>query len=156
IARVDPEQGVSQVQPMDTLIANASARPRVQAGVFGMFGILALVIAAVGLYGVMAYGVEQRRREIGLQLALGAPPRWLLRAVVREGVTLAAAGAVIGVALAWASSGSLEGLLYNTRAMDMRMLLAAGATLILVACMATLAPALRATRVDPLVVLREE
>jgi predicted permease len=156
IARVDPDQGVAQVQPMETVIANASARPRVQAGVFGMFGIVALIIAAVGLYGVMAYGVEQRRREIGLQLALGAPPRWLLRSVVREGVTLAAAGAVIGVALAWASSGSLEGLLYNTRAMDMRMLLAAGATLILVACIATLAPALRATRVDPLVVLREE
>jgi putative ABC transport system permease protein len=156
IARVDPDQGVAQVQPMETVIANASARPRVQAGVFGMFGIVALIIAAVGLYGVMAYGVEQRRREIGLRLALGAPPRRLLRAVVREGVTLAAAGAIIGVALAWASSGSLEGLLYNTQVMDSRMLLAAGATLILVACIATLAPALRATRVDPLVVLREE
>jgi putative ABC transport system permease protein len=156
IARADPEQGVAQVQPMQTLISNASARPRVQAGVFGMFGILALVIAAVGLYGVMAYGVEQRRREIGLQLALGAPPRKLLSGVVREGIALAVAGVLVGTLLAWISSGSLEGLLYQTRAMDMPMLLAAGATLVAVAFIATLAPALRATRVDPLVVLREE
>jgi predicted permease len=156
IARVDPEQGVSQVQPMETLIANASARPRVQAGVFGMFGILALIIAAVGLYGVMAYGVEQRRREIGLRLALGAPPASLLRSVVREGVSLVAIGAIIGAALAWASSGSLEGLLYETRATDPRMFVGAAATLLAVACLATLEPARRATRVDPLVVLREE
>jgi predicted permease len=156
MARVDPEQGVSQVQPMDTLIANASARPRVQAGVFGMFGILALIIAAVGLYGVMAYGVEQRRRELGLRLALGAPPAALLRSVVREGLGLAVGGAIVGAALAWASSGPLEGLLYETRVTDPRTYLAAGATLVVVALMATLAPALRATRVDPLVVLREE
>jgi predicted permease len=156
MARADPEQGVSQVQSMDTLIANASARPRVQAGVFGMFGILALIIAAVGLYGVMAYGVEQRRRELGLRLALGAPPAALLRSVVREGLGLAVGGAIVGAALAWASSGPLEGLLYETRVTDPQTYLAAGATLVVVALMATLAPALRATRVDPLVVLREE
>jgi putative ABC transport system permease protein len=156
IARVDAEQGVSQVQPLDTLIANASAKPRVQAGVFGIFGVLALIIAAVGLYGVMAYSVEQRRREIGLQLALGAPPRTLLQGVVREGVVLASIGALAGAAVAWALSGTLQALLYDTRAADPRMFIAAGATLIAVACLATLAPALRATRVDPLVVLREE
>jgi putative ABC transport system permease protein len=156
IARVDPEQGVSQVQPMDTLIANASARPRVQAGVFGMFGTLALIIAAVGLYGVMAYGVEQRRRELGLRLALGAPPAALLRTVVREGLGLAIAGAIVGAGLAWASSGPLEALLYETRVTDPRLYIAAAATLVAVAFIATLAPALRATRVDPLLVLREE
>ena len=78
IARVDPEQGISQVAPLETIVSNASARPRVQAGVFGAFGTLALVIAAVGLYGVMAYGVEQRRREMALKLALGAAPPRLL------------------------------------------------------------------------------
>ena len=156
IARVDPEQGVAQVQSMETLITNASARPRVQAGVFGMFGILALIIAAVGLYGVMAYGVEQRRRELGLRLALGAPPAALLRTIVREGLGLAIAGAIVGAGLAWASSGPLEALLYETRVTDPRMYIAAAATLVAVAFIATLAPALRATRVDPLVVLREE
>jgi predicted permease len=156
IARIDPEQGVSRVQALETLIANASAKPRVQAGVFGMFGILALVIAAVGLYGVMAYGVEQRRRELGLRLALGAPPATLLRNVVREGLGLAVVGAIVGAGLAWVSSGPLEGLLYQTRVTDPRMYIAAGSTLVAVAFIATLAPALRATRVDPLVVLREE
>jgi predicted permease len=156
IARVDPEQGVSQIQPLETMIANAVARPRVQASVLGAFGVLALIIAAVGLYGVMAYGVEQRRRDIGLQLALGAAPKRLLGAVVREGVGLAALGAVIGAALAWASSGTLEGLLFETPTNDPTIFLAVGATLILVAGLATLAPALRATRVDPLVVLRDE
>jgi putative ABC transport system permease protein len=156
IARADPEQGVSQVQPMETLIANASARPRVQASVFVMFGALALIIAAVGLYGVMAYGVEQRRREIGLQLALGALPRTVLGAVVREGVVLAGIGVAAGAALAWISSGALEGLLYDTRPTDPMIFVAAAATLMAVACLATLAPAFRATRVDPLVVLREE
>ena len=156
IARADPEQGVSQVQPMETLMANATARPRVQASVFVMFGALALIIAAVGLYGVMAYGVEQRRREIGLQLALGAPPTRILRTIVREGVLLAVVGTAVGAAIAWASSGALDRLLYETRATDPRIFATAAATLIAVACLATLAPAFRATRVDPLVVLREE
>jgi putative ABC transport system permease protein len=156
IARVDPEQGVSQAVSLDTLVSNASARPRVQAGVFGIFGMLALVIAAVGLYGVMAYGVEQRRREMALKLALGAPPRTLLGSVVREGVSLAAAGAVAGALLAWLASGSLDGLLYETRTTDPAILTGVGITLIAVACLATLAPALRATRVDPLAVLRDD
>lgn len=156
IARADPDQGVSQIQPLDTLITNATARPRVQASVFGMFGVLALVIAAVGLYGVMAYGVEQRRRDIGLQLALGARPGRLLRGVVREGLTLVSLGAAIGAVLAWLSSSSLQALLFDTRATDPTLFAAAAATLIGAAILATLAPARRATRVDPLIVLREE
>ena len=156
IARVDPEQGISQAVPLDTIVANASARPRVQAGVFGIFGMLSLVIAAVGLYGVMAYGVEQRRREMALKLALGAPPKWLLSSVVREAVSLAAIGAVVGALLAWLASGVLEGLLYETRTSDPTTLSGVAVTLIAVACLAALAPALRATRVDPLAVLHED
>ena len=156
LARVDPEQGVARVEPLEAVLSNATARPRVQAGVFGVFGVLALVIAAVGLYGVMAYGVEQRRRELGLQLALGAAPGMLLRAVVSEGTKLAAVGAVAGAGLAWLASGSLEGLLYETRPDDPAILAGVAASLIGIALLATLAPALRATRVDPLVVLREE
>jgi putative ABC transport system permease protein len=156
LARVDPDQGVAQVEPLEALLTNATARPRVQAGVFAVFGVLALVIAAVGLYGVMAYGVEQRRRELGLRLALGAAPSGLLRAVVAEGGKLAATGAVAGSALAWLASGSLEGLLYETRTSDPAILAAVAASLIGVSLLATLAPALRATRVDPLVVLRDE
>ena len=156
IARVDPEQGISQVAPLETIVSNASARPRVQAGVFGAFGTLALVIAAVGLYGVMAYGVEQRRREMALKLALGAAPQRLLGSVVQEGVTLATVGAVAGVLLAWITAGSFESLLYETRPTDPLILSGVAATLIAVACLATFAPALRAARVDPLSVLRDE
>ena len=156
IARIDPEQGISQAVPLDTIVANASARPRVQAGVFGIFGVLSLVIAAVGLYGVMAYGVEQRRREMALKLALGAPPKWLLGSVLREAVSLAAVGAMVGALLAWVASGVLEGLLYETRTSDPTILSGVAVTLIAVACLAALAPALRATRVDPLAVLHED
>lgn len=156
IAAADPDQGIAEVMPLDTVVANAAARPRVQAGVFGVFGILALVIAAVGLYGVMAYGVEQRRREMGLRLALGAPPRSLVGAVIREGVGLAAFGGLAGTLLAWLASGSLEELLYQTQPTDSAILASVAGTLIVVAGLATLAPALRATRVDPLVVLRSE
>jgi putative ABC transport system permease protein len=156
IARVDSDQGVSQVQALDSVIANATARPRVQTAVFVMFGVLALIIAAVGLYGVMAYGVQQRRREIALQIALGASPAVVLRTVVREGVLLATIGTAVGAVLAWMSSGALEGLLYQIHPTDPLMFGTAATALIAVACLATLAPALRATRVDPLVVLREE
>jgi predicted permease len=156
IARVDPEQGVSQVQSMETLIAQATARPRLQTSVFIVFAVLALIIASVGLYGVMSYGVEQRRREIGLRLALGAPPTSVLRGIVREGVLLAAIGTAAGAAISWAFGGALADLLYQTRPTDPMMFATAAATLITVACLATLAPAFRATRVDPLVVLRDE
>jgi putative ABC transport system permease protein len=104
----------------------------------------------------MAYGVEQRRRELGLRLALGEAPQRLLRAVVVEGVKLAAIGAVAGAALAWLASGALEGLLYETRTNDPAILAGVAASLIAVSLLATLAPAVRATRVDPLVVLRDE
>lgn len=156
IARVDPEQGVSQVASLETIVSNASARPRVQTGVFGIFGVLAIVIAAVGLYGVMAYGVEQRRREMALRLALGAPPNQLLCSVVREGVSLAAIGAAVGALVAWAASGSLQGLLYETRTTDPATLSGVAVALIAVAGLATFAPALRAARVDPLAVLHDE
>lgn len=156
IAAVDPDQGVAQVLPLDTVLANTTARPRVQASVFGMFGALALIIATVGLYGVIAYGVEQRRREIGVRLALGATPRVLLRRVVAEGLVLAAVGTAIGSGLAWLSSGVLDGMLYGTTATDPRTFAVAAAILVLVASLATLVPAVRASRVDPLAALRDE
>jgi putative ABC transport system permease protein len=156
IAAVDPEQGVAQMLPLDTVLANTTARPRVQAGIFGMFGALALIIATVGLYGVIAYGVEQRRREIGVRLALGAAPRVLLQRVVAEGLVLAVAGSAIGAGMAWLSSGALDGMLYGTTATDPQTFAMAASTLVLVACLATLVPAVRASRVDPLAALRDE
>lgn len=156
IARVDPEQGVSQIQSLDTVLASATARPQVQSMVFGAFGVLALIVASIGLYGVMSYGVERRRREMGVRLALGAAPSTLVREVVSEGLGLAAAGLIVGTALALAASPALAGLLYGTRPTDPATFAAVGITLIVVAVLATLGPAWRATRVDPIVVLRDE
>jgi putative ABC transport system permease protein len=156
IERIDPEQGVAKVLPLDTVITEATARPRLQAGVFGVFGALALVIAAVGLYGVVAYGVEQRRREMGILLALGAAPRNLLNRVVGDGLVLGAVGATVGATAAWMAGGVLEGLLYRTRPREFVTLFTVGAVLVLCAVLASLVPAIRAARVDPLVVLRNE
>jgi predicted permease len=155
IAAVDPDQGVSQVQSLDALIASSTARPQIQAMVLGAFGLLALVIASVGLYGVMAYGVEQRRREMGVRLALGAAPRMLLRLVVTEGLVLAAIGIGVGTLLAIGVSSSVSGLLYETRPTDLGVIAAVGSTLLAVAAVASLIPARRATRVDPLTALRD-
>jgi putative ABC transport system permease protein len=143
------------VQSLDALIASSTARPQIQAMVLGAFGLLALVIASVGLYGVMAYGVEQRRREMGVRLALGAAPRMLLRLVVTEGLVLAAIGIGVGTLLAIGVSSSVSGLLYETRPTDLGVIAAVGSTLLAVAAVASLIPARRATRVDPLTALRD-
>ena len=156
IARVDPDQGVSQVRTLDVLLASTTARPQIQAVVFGLFGVLALLIASVGLYGVMAYGVEQRRREMGVRLALGAAPAALLRLVVKEGLALAGIGLVAGVLLAAGVSQSLAGLLYETQPTDPGIFAGVAAVLLAVAALATIIPARRATRVDPALVLRDQ
>lgn len=156
IARVDPDQGVSQVQTLDTLMASVTARPQVQATVLGGFGLLALIVASFGLYGVMSYAVEQRRREMGVRTALGAAPSALLRLVVGEGLILAAAGVIVGTVLAFATSSLMSGLLYQTAPTDPMVFAGVVATLLLVASGASLVPALRATRVDPAIVLRDE
>jgi putative ABC transport system permease protein len=156
IAQVDPDQGVSEVQSLDTVLEHTTARPKIQTLVLGSFGLLALVIASVGLYGVMAYAVEQRRREMGVRLALGAAPGALLRLVVGEGLVLAGIGTMVGAALALGASSSLSGLLYETRVTDLGVLAGVGASLFTVAMLASLVPARRATRVDPAVVLRDQ
>ena len=104
----------------------------------------------------MSYGIEQRRREMGLRLTLGAPPRMLRRAIVTDGVRLAASGMLIGAFVASAFSGSLNGLLYNAAPHDPAVFLAVAATLFAVAVLATLRPAHSATSVDPMVILRHE
>ncbi|MDQ3439247.1 MAG: ABC transporter permease, partial [Planctomycetota bacterium] len=156
IAQVDADQGVSHVQSLETVVASTTARPQIQALVLGTFGILALLIASIGLYGVMSYAVEQRRREIGVRLALGAAPARLLRLVVSEALTLAAIGIVIGGALALATMPVLADLLYETRARDPRVLGIVAATLFGVAALAAAVPARRATQVDPAIVLRDQ
>ena len=156
IARVDADQGVSQVRTLAALVESTTARPQIQAFVLGAFGVFALLIASIGLYGVMAYAVEQRRREMGVRLALGAAPSRLVALVLREGLTLATIGLAVGLALAAGGSPSLAGLLYETSATDLQTFGGVAALLFVVAVLATLVPARRATRVDPIVVLRDQ
>ncbi|MFN2565239.1 MAG: ABC transporter permease, partial [Gemmatimonadaceae bacterium] len=126
------------------------------AAFFGAFGALALLLAAVGLYGVVSYTVTQRTHEMGVRVALGAQARDVARLVMREGVGVTAAGAAIGVAAALAGGRFVQSLLYEVSAWDPLVFAAVAVTLLAVAVAATLVPAWRATRVDPVVALRAE
>ena len=123
---------------------------------FSLMGVLALVVAAVGLYSVMSYFVSHRRHEIGVRLAVGARPADIARLVVRSGLGLAGAGILAGFALALLASRFVEPLLFHTSAREPRVFAAVAATLIASAILATLIPAARARRVNPVEAMRAE
>lgn len=156
IRSVDPEQGVMETSTMEQRITDSVAQPRLQTILLGVFGILALVLACIGIYGVLAYAVSERWREIGVRVALGATPGRILREILSSGLSLAAIGLLIGLAAALALTRYLEALLYSVRPTDPAVFGLAIATLLLVATAACYLPARRAARVDPIVVLREE
>jgi putative ABC transport system permease protein len=156
IRSVDPEQPVSGPAPAGELVAGAVARQR-----FGMllllaFGGLALLLAAVGVYGVMAYAVSQRTRELGIRLALGARPGAVRALVLGEGMLLAGLGIGVGLAGALVLGRLLVGMLYGVRPTDPRVLAAVCLLLAAASVLATLVPAVRATRVNPVDALRSE
>jgi ABC-type antimicrobial peptide transport system permease subunit len=144
------------VRPLDAAIDDTLLRERAMAMLSGLFGVLAAVLAAVGLHGVIAYAVERRRREIGIRLALGATRSSIAGSVVRESGLLVAGGVGIGVALALAATSSARTLLFNLEPTDPPTLAAAVAGLGVVAFGASLFPARRAARVDPMTTLRDE
>jgi putative ABC transport system permease protein len=156
VRRVDPEQGVFSVEPMEAVLADSIARPRLQAFLLGGFALLALAMACLGLYGALAYSVEQRRREVGVRVAIGATPRRILGLVVGEGLRLTGAGLAIGLVLALALTRYVTALLHGVSATDVPVYLGVAALLLAVAAAASYAPARRALRVDPVVALRED
>jgi predicted permease len=156
VAALDPSLPVARVQPLAQLVSNATAQPRLTVLVFGIFALAAMALAAVGLYGLMAFGVAQRTREIGVQLALGAQPGRVVRAVLGQGVRLAALGVVIGAGAAVAAAGALRSILFETEPTDPATFAAVGLLLLLVAAAASAGPARRAARLDPVAALRSE
>jgi predicted permease len=125
-------------------------------GLLSTFGLLALGLASIGLYGILAYSVNQRKREIGLRMALGASPSSVLRLVLKEGMTLVGAGMAIGLAASFAAGRLLSRMLYGVSARDPLSIAAAAVTLAAVALLACYLPARWATRVDPLAALHEQ
>ncbi|MDE3155418.1 MAG: ABC transporter permease [Acidobacteriota bacterium] len=153
---MDPNLPLTGVTTMSHVLDQSLAAARAGALTLGAFGLLALVLAAIGLYGVMAYLVTQRTQEIGVRMALGATPADVRRLIVRQGMTLAAAGILAGTAAGLALARAAGGLLYNIGTIDGPTFVAIPLVLGLVALVATLVPAHRATRIDPLAALRYE
>ena len=154
--RIDPAMPVSDVATMDTFVSRSVTQPRLYLTLFGLFAALALLLAALGLYGLIAYGVEQRTREFGIRTALGATPREVLALVLREGARLVALGLVLGLAGAFVAARLLEKMVFETSLHDPVVFLAVPLLLAAVALVACYLPARRATKVDPMVALRAE
>jgi putative ABC transport system permease protein len=156
IRRIDPRLTVEDVQPMGELFARAVAPQRFNALLLLLLAAIALVLATVGLYAVVAHTVTQRSREIGIRLALGARRQHVLRLVLREGLALASAGVIIGIGLAYSFAAMLSRLLYAVTAHDPAVFTMVPALLVLVASVAVWIPARRASAVNPVEALRAE
>jgi len=153
---VDPNQPVTDVRSMDDYLAASVSRRRLSMLLLVLFAGVATVLAAVGIYGVMAYAVTQRSHEIGIRMALGAEPNDVLRMVVSDGMKLAGIGLVIGIAASYAAVHYLASQLYGVKTKDPITVLCVSVGLALVAISACYFPARRATKVDPLEALRYE
>jgi len=156
LRRMDPNLPVSGVRTMDEVVATALATPRLTGFLLGAFAAIALALAVVGLYGVLSYVVARRTHEIGIRLAMGAPQSHVLTMVLRHGLTLASAGIALGLAASVAVARLMGGLLYDVQPTDPLTFIAVPLTLLTVAALASLLPALRAVRVSPTLALRME
>src|SRR5690348_6591823 len=153
---VDKDAPITDVYTMDQIASDSVAEPRYQAVLLGSFGALGLILAMVGIYGVISYSVTQRTSEIGIRMALGAQPNSVLRMILREGMFLAAAGIVAGIAGALALGRVLCSLLFEIKPTDPVTFIGVSIALALVTFAACYLPARRAMRVDPIVALRYE
>jgi putative ABC transport system permease protein len=156
VQAVDPDLPVFDIATMDQLVYRSASVPRFNTALLGIFAALALVLAAVGIYGVMSYAVAQRTHEIGVRLALGAETNDIIRQVVRQGMLPAVVGIAAGTAGAWAVTRFLSSLLFGVRPTDPTTFALVPLLLAAVGVLACLLPARRATKVDPVVALRYE
>ena len=156
VLSIDKDQPVSDVMTMDQRLAKSVASSRFVMSLLGIFSILALGLAAVGIYGVMSYLVTQRTQEIGVRMALGAQKRQVLKLVVGKGMALAVSGISIGLVASLALTRLMRSLLFEVAPTDWLTSAIASIVLLSVALLACYIPARRATKVDPLVALRYE
>ena len=156
VSALDKDLPVSNIKFMDEILAGSVAQPRVYALLLGIFAGLALILAAIGIYGVMSYSVTQRTREIGIRMALGAQPRNVLTLILKQGMLLALVGITIGLIISFALMRVLANQLYGVSTTDVETFAVISILLMSVAMVACYIPALRATKVDPLIAVRYE
>jgi putative ABC transport system permease protein len=156
VRSVNPDFPMTRVRTMDQVISESLVTDRFTVLVFGTFAVLALFLAAIGIYGVMTFSVAQRNHELGIRMALGAGSPQVLKLVVGEGMRAALIGMVVGLPGVYLVGKTLKSLLYNVGAMDVRALIGVAVVLLASALVACYVPARRATRIDPLAALRQE
>jgi putative ABC transport system permease protein len=156
VLALDKDQPISNVLTMNEIVSRSIWEQRFYAMLFGIFAAVALILAAVGIYGVMSYAITQRTREIGIRMALGAGQFNVLKLTLKQGMKLALIGVVIGLGAAFALTRLMSGMLFGVSATDLGTFVSIAGLLIGVTLLACYIPARRATKVDPLVALRYE
>ena len=156
VSSVDSNMGVAEFQPMREVVAKATRQPLLRTVLLGAFAGLALLLAALGVYGVVSQSVAQRTREIGIRMALGASPRDVLIVVVRQGMSGVLIGVAGGLVASFASARLMSSLLYSVSATDPATFVLIPALLVGVALLSAVIPARRAMKVDPIAALRYE
>jgi putative ABC transport system permease protein len=156
VRATDPEQPISDVRTMEDVVAGETATRRAQLRVLGALAAIALLLSGVGIYGLLAYTVAQRSREIGVRLALGAEPAGVARMIVSQGMKLALVGIVPGVLAAYWAARGMRALLFGVAPADPATILVAAALVLIMTLAGSLVPVLRAVRVNPMLALREE
>jgi putative ABC transport system permease protein len=156
VAATDPLVPTGAIRSMDQVLSRSLALRSFMMMLLSIFGVLALVLASVGIYGVIAFAVSQRTREIGVRMALGARPADVLRMVLKEGLRLVSVGVGLGIAAALMLTRLLEGMVYGVKVRDPLIFVTVNLLLVAASLAACYVPARRATRVDPLVALRYE
>jgi len=156
VRSLDKDVPIAHMQSMEQVIADKLWRGRLAMTLLGLFAVLAVVLAGLGIYGAISYSVAQRTSEIGIRMALGARSADVLRMVLRQGLAVVGSGVAIGVFGSWILTRTLTGLLYGVTATDPLTFAVVPVLLIALSTVACCAPALRAARVDPVTALRDE